>query len=236
MIQKLPTSSGPTHRGLLFVAALLAGSALPALAQRAPTHCPELTVIVHSSDPADAARFCAAAARAIHFLSAQGLDTQTPVDVHILPSLQGLCPASTFGCYDCRTQRINMLATAQCLKLGNWAGAPIDPAVCENHMVHETTHAVTARNFSIPRQSLLAHEYLGYVTMLSTMAPDRRARLLARYPGRGFESADEISLTFYLLDPVRFGVNAYRHFLKPGNGSAFIQKVLSGEALARDAP
>lgn len=37
--------------------------------------------------------------------------------------------------------------------------------------------------------------------------------------------------TLYMLDPVRFGAQAYRHYLKPGNGREFLHAILAGKAL-----
>jgi hypothetical protein len=40
-----------------------------------------------------------------------------------------------------------------------------------------------------------------------------------------------MSTTIYLLDPVRFGAQAYRHFLKPGNRRDHLHAILAGRAL-----
>jgi hypothetical protein len=34
------------------------------------------------------------------------------------------------------------------------------------------------------------------------------------------------------VDPMRFGVASYRHYLRPENGAAFLRSVLAGEVLA----
>jgi hypothetical protein len=78
---------------------------------------------------------------------------------------------------------------------------------------------------------MLAHEYVAYVTMLATMPSNQRERVLEQFPGEGFDSANQMSVTFYLLNPFQFGINAYRHFLKPGNGKVFLKDLLSGRVL-----
>ena len=41
----------------------------------------------------------------------------------------------------------------------------------------------------------------------------------------------------FVLAPFRFAAEAYRHFLKPGNGKAFLAEVLAGRALlGEDGP
>jgi hypothetical protein len=43
-----------------------------------------------------------------------------------------------------------------------------------------------------------------------------------------------INLTIYQMSPDFFGSQAYRHFLAPGNGTAFLRQILSGGVLASD--
>ena len=92
-------------------------------------------------------------------------------------------------------------------------------------------HVIAANNFSIPAPRIEAQEYIAYVTMLATMAPSYRELLLAQYPGRGFATEMGINTIVYLFDPLRFGIRAYRHFLKAENGKAFVQRILTGQAL-----
>jgi len=68
--------------------------------------------------------------------------------------------------------------------------------------------------------SIAAKEYFAYVTVLATMEPSRLRRRLA----------DEYPL-IYLLDPQRFGVRAYRHYLQPGHGREFLQAIVQGKAI-----
>jgi hypothetical protein len=43
-----------------------------------------------------------------------------------------------------------------------------------------------------------------------------------------------MSAIYYSLSPNGFGAQAYRHFLKPGNGALFVRQILSGQVLTRD--
>jgi hypothetical protein len=95
-------------------------------------------------------------------------------------------------------------------------------------------HRVAETNFSVPEPTLVAQEYIAYVTLFATLPPIERERLLAAFPGSGFESASEMSAIYYSLSPNGFGAQAYRHFLKPGNGALFVRQILSGQVLTRD--
>jgi hypothetical protein len=80
---------------------------------------------------------------------------------------------------------------------------------------------------------LKAHEYIAGVTTIATLPEAERARLLRLYPGEGFDRPEQISGTLFLLAPTWFAVEAYRHYRKPGNGPAFLRRVLSGAALGQ---
>ena len=58
-----------------------------------------------------------------------------------------------------------------------------------------------------------------------------RAKVLQAYPGAGFSNVDSMSETYYLLDPARFWVNAYRHYLRADAGPAFVHAIIQGKML-----
>ena len=96
-------------------------------------------------------------------------------------------------------------------------------------------HAIAHRHFAVPGPSIQAREYVAYVAMFAMMADDLRERILANNSGAGFESAYAINSVFYALDPMTFGIEAYRHYLQAGNGQAFLLVVLSARVLTGDA-
>lgn len=193
--------------------------------------CPQFNVVVHSTDSDDADAACEAARKALEFLATQGLDTTGSIEVRLVTALPMPCLQSGFGCYDQPNRRINMLIISECLKMRTWVELPLNPDLCESFLTHEVAHVVAAANFTAPKPSTLAQEYVANVTMVSTMSPRQRERLLEQLPGRGFDSADQMSTTYYQIDPARFSAEVYRHFIKPGNGKVFLQNVLSGMAL-----
>jgi hypothetical protein len=74
--------------------------------------------------------------------------------------------------------------------------------------------------------------------MYSSMPPDGRERLLGLIRGGGIESGTEaeagINLTLYLLDPVLFGVLAYRHYMAQTDGPGLLARVMAGKAFLSD--
>lgn len=115
-----------------------------------------------------------------------------------------------------------------------WFKLPVTRGLYRSLATHEAAHAVAANMFEIPNPTIQAQEYVAYVTMFATMDPLIRERALRALPGDGFASEDRISLIAYMFDPMRFGAEAYRHYLKPGNGDAFLHFVFTGKALTMD--
>jgi hypothetical protein len=215
--------------------ALALASSPAALAES--LQCADTRVTVHGADRAEVQGACGGVVAAMTFLASLGLDTSAAAELQLveaLPAVQG--GAAAYGCKVKSENRIYVLNLAECRKLPLAPGLQVDAAVHRSLVAHEVGHHVAAANFRMARPTTVAHEYIAYVTMLATMDKEARERILARFPGEGFESAREIGLTLYLMDPTRFGAHAYRHFMRPENGASFIGQVLSGRALATEDP
>lgn len=193
--------------------------------------CIRSNVIVHSKDRDDADSACEAAIDAFDFLAQQGLETSMSVHVHLLSKLNSPCLEESFGCYDHTKLRIEILNLSECIKRRTWGSLPVSRRLCKSLLTHEVAHAVAASNFSMSRPNMLAQEYLAFVTMFATMPPKQRDSILEQFPGEGFDSVDQMSTAFYLMNPALFGLRSYQHFIKVHNKKAFLKAVLSGQIL-----
>lgn len=219
------------------VAALAFALASTPAARAESLRCAGTNVTVQGVDRAEVHGACRGVGAAVMFLASLGLDTTTAAEmrmVEALPAIQG--GAAAYGCKVKSDGRIYVLNLAECRKLPLAPDLPVDAAVHRGLVAHEVGHHIAAANFRMAEPTVVAHEYIAYVTMFAAMEPEARERILARYPGDGFESVREIGLTIYLMDPTRFGAYAYRHFMRPGNGASFLEAVLSGRALATEDP
>jgi hypothetical protein len=199
--------------------------------------CAGTSVTVQGVDHTEVQGACRGVTAAVTFLASLGLDTTAAAELRLveaLPAIQG--GAAAYGCKVKAEDRIYVLNLAECRKLPLAPDLPVDSAVHRSLVAHEVGHHVAAANFRMAEPTVVAHEYIAYVTMFATMEPNARERILAQYPGEGFESEREIGLTIYLMDPTRFGAHAYRHFMRPGNGASFVAAILSGRALATEDP
>jgi hypothetical protein len=134
------------------------------------------------------------------------------------------------------TEKLDPSPFSECGKRALGPALPIDRALHRSLVVHEVAHHIAAANFKVAKPTVVAHEYIASITMFATMAPEQRTRILEHVPGYGFDAEQKINLMIRMLDPLYFGAEAYRHFMKPGNGQSFLERVLSGRALAVEEP
>ena len=205
---------------------------LPSAPDAAAGHCTALPIEVVTADHSEAADACATAARVFEFLAAQGLQQAAPLRLDLLDALPAVCSPESIGCYEPRERRIHLLSQARCEDQLSRSLRWLNPAeFCRSSLAHEYAHAIADSNFRPGRRTLLAHEYIAYVTMFAVMPDALRRRVLADFDDDGFEGPEQMSVDYYALDPMAFGLKAYLHFLKPQGGRAFIEALLSGDVI-----
>jgi hypothetical protein len=198
------------------------------------TRCADGVVVVQSHDRADAAIACDGGRDAIVFLESQGFAAPAKLAIEIARKLPEIANPSAVGCYLDQYKCVVVLCYAEFRRFGTWFELPIDRKLYRSLISHETAHAVAAWNFKMRQPQIQAHEYIAYVTMFATMDPTLRSRALSKFPGDGFGREIEINSTVYMPNPMYFGAQAYRHYLKPGNGRAFLHAVIEGKVLTEE--
>jgi hypothetical protein len=193
--------------------------------------CDTGNVVVRSPVRADARIACAGSRAAIVFMASHGLDVESPITIEIVDTLPEVAGPSAVGCYLDTEKRVMVLDYAEFKRRKTWFGLPVNRSLYRSLVAHEVAHSIAACNFREARPVIAAQEYVAYVTTFATMLPTQREFVLAQYPGDGFDSEEEMSTTIYLLDPTRFGVESYRHFLRPANGRDYLRSVLAGRVL-----
>lgn len=212
---------------------LVAGAFLAAPAQAEYLDCRPYNIRVDSVDGGDAAASCLGARRAVSFLASQGFSIPGPIAIDLVEEMPDIVGPSALGAYFKQERRILILRYSAFRARSTWFRIPIDREVYRAVVSHEVAHAVASSNFEIAQPSILAQEYIAYVTLFSTIAPSHRNLILGLYPDAGSEGGAQIrDPVVYQVDPIRFGVNAYRHYRNPGNGRNFLREILSGAALA----
>ena len=193
--------------------------------------CGNTIISTNAKRPLDFSEICSGADDAVTFFRELNLTLLHPVVVEVVPELPDFMSKTAVGCHLREEQKILILTFTAFQKIGDWFGIPIDRRMYRSLVIHEVAHVIASCNFAISDPSIQAQEYVAYVAMLSMMNPNLRERVLAENPGEGFDSELEMNEIVYSLDPMHFGVEAYRHYLKQEQGTTFLLRVLSGEAL-----
>lgn len=193
--------------------------------------CDDANVVVHSPNLGDAKSVCKGAADAIRFLGAQGFETNGQIEVLIVADRHDLISDSAYGGYIHSVRSACVVVFSEIAKHGTLFDLPFDRDLYRSLATHEVAHAIAALNFRISEPQIEAEEYIAYVAMYATMPAMYRDKLLERFVGMEFENEMQINTIVYLLDSFRFGILAYKHFMKASNGADFLQQVLMGRAL-----
>ena len=193
--------------------------------------CSEAEVSVISATAEDTDDVCEAATRVFSFFRQMGLHKTVPLVVSTVARMVDETGYEILGDFAPDTRSIRMLTFDAAKRRGSWLGRPVDRMLYRSLAAHEIAHALAWCNTSIGPLSVRAREYVAYAVTFETMELALREAILAEMPGPGFEREREISDTYYLLAPARFGVGAYRHYIRPENGHRFLREILRGSAL-----
>lgn len=193
--------------------------------------CPGFNLQVLAAHPADFQDACSGAQAALNFFTTNGFQGGQQLLIEVVDKLPEAAGPAAVACYLIEEKRILILSYEVFGKRQSWFEIPVSRELYRSLASHEVAHALAASNFAGFRPTLQAQEYVAYVVMFATMNPDLRSRILRALPGTGFDHEIQITAIFYMLDPLVFGVEAYRHFIKAENGIAFLGLVFTGKAL-----
>jgi hypothetical protein len=218
-------------RWRLVIAVLLAWLAGGMQATLAQESCAWLSFQAPVVNPQDARDVCTGAQRASQFFAFVGLQLGQPVHVQISDELPLGSARSAAGEYLPQKQQVHLLTYQAFQTFGHWFHTPISREVYRSLATHEVAHAITDAAFTFPQPSVHAREYLAYVALFATMPKALREQVLQALPGPPPGDEARLSLMVYLMDPMFFGVQSYRHYqqLLPGERPGFLQAVFDGK-------
>lgn len=228
------------RRGVFVIAgtalALCSCGALPPPAARdtglSSARCSVAGLAVDTTASTDSVDVCRAAEQVLGFFADAGLPKVDRIRISILeavPESQG--GWRVLGYFSVSERHIRLLSFEAATRHLDWLQRPINRPLYRSLAAHEIAHALAWANASTRFLSISAQEYIAYVAMFATMDEQLRASAMSSAPGRSPAGDSEMSDTYYLLAPFRFGVDAYRHYQKQPDGPAFLRAVLRGEVL-----
>jgi len=177
---------------------------------------------------------CRSAEAAIAFLSGLGLALRHPVQIDIVPVLSCTNRNECLGCFSASRDRIEILdltARNQGAFRRRIFGFDVDAELLGSVVGHEIAHAALhdapeKHGRPLPRGF---QEYIAHVTQLSLLGDQRRKRVLERYGDAAFTGPEQMTAIFYQIDPEKFAVMSYRHFLATADRKAFIRRLVEGK-------
>lgn len=198
--------------------------------------CPRLRAEVLTRQPATVPEACAGAADALGFLAWLPRDAEDVIRVELVSALPSGLRPDAVGCYARGSRRLMVLERDLFLQRGMWFAVPVSPRLWRAVIAHEVAHAMVGCHLKDRSLAGAAHEYVAYVTMFATLDESTRVAALAAMPGEGFGHDAEINDFRYAFDPMRFGVDSYRHWLRQPDGRAYLMSIIRGSIVPEMPP
>jgi len=193
--------------------------------------CTVVEIIVVDAQPDEAEMVCELAEDVSRFMQAHGA-RQPPrmTTVQIVDRLSRAQLASTIGTFDATNNHIEVLTFEAAYRLmpkHPAFGIPMNYDLYRSFIAHELAHAIAHPNFT-RRPVTTAHEYIAYTAQIASMPPELRAAVFYNVRTPGFAHPREIDEVMLALDPNRFAVKSYLHFMRFGDEDASFVPLFTG--------
>lgn len=226
------TSLGLCRFTALIYAAFLTLAAYPLSSPAvAQVTCSVVEISVVDAQPDDAEMVCEIAADVSRFMQRYGAHAPPrPTTVHVVERLSRAPFASTIGTFDAAHNRIEILtytAARRVMPTRPAFGIPMNRDLYRSFVAHEIAHAVAHPNV-VRGQAVAVHEYVAYTAQLATMSPALRDAVLCNVPTQAFTHPREIDEVMLALDPNRFAVKSYLHFVRVDEEARSFDQLLTG--------
>ncbi len=160
---------------------------------------------------------CRKVEAALTLLDRLGFTAKGAIRIDLVDQVDPEDEHALFGSFDPVSREVKVLTYRRSLLRAQAGKGPFGVVLTEDlwcsFAAHELTHVVSDGYFRTLRKSRVAEEYLAYLVQFSVLEKETLKRILDRYPDvEPYRSFDEMSATYYLLDPERFAVKCFRHY------------------------
>lgn len=192
--------------------------------------CSDTPVVFTYENPDELKCLCSTANAAIAFLTSIGLETTDCTTIRVVNHIPTNQAHTLFGAYDCSTQEVYMLTYSKAAELSKGDqqafGIDMNEDLWCSFAAHELAHVISEKFLGSQIRAHTAGEYISYVTQLTVLATETREKVLATYRDvEAYQSRNEMSELYYLLDPNRFAVKSYLHFISLKEPKKFIKRL-----------
>ena len=192
--------------------------------------CSEVPVAFAYDDPHELKCLCSTSKAAIAFLKTIGLQTTDCITIRIVKEFQGQQAHTLFGLYNTTSLEVSIVtySKAEVLSQGGQVfGIDLTEDLWCSFAAHELAHAISEKFLNPKIKAHTAGEYISSIVQLAVLTPSTRENILERYKDvKAYQSREEMSELYYLLDPNRFAVKCYRHFIALKDPRDFIDRLI----------
>jgi len=193
--------------------------------------CNNSTVTFEFQNDNDSRCLCPTINSALEFLESIGLEINDSITIRLVDHINSSIDNNLVGSYNLLTHEVCVLTydkTSDVVKTNKAVlGVPMTEELWCSYAAHEFAHVVSSRYLSPHIKTHTAGEYVAAVTQLSVISPDTREKILARYSDiDAYQSRAEMSELYFLMDPNKFAVKCYKHFLSLKDPRTFIEELV----------
>jgi len=193
--------------------------------------CEKSPVIFSCDNDSDFKCLCSTANAALDFLSSIGLVTRDCISVRLVEHISSNSDHTLIGQYDPVLREVRLLTYAKVIELVDlnklMPGIAMSDELWCSYAAHELAHVISCKYLSSHIKAHTAGEYISAVTQLSVLSPRVRKEILNRYADiEAYHSRSEMSELYFLMDPNKFAVKCYKHFITLDNPKGFIDMLV----------
>ena len=193
--------------------------------------CGNSPVIFESKNLGDYKCVCDATKAAITFLESIGLSSHDCITITLVEQMPTQHDHILIGQFYSHSHEVSLLTYQKSVDL-SLSNKPIFGIEMSEDLwcscaAHELAHVISDQHLNPNIKAHTAGEYIAAVTQLSVLPVKIRDAILTKYQDiKAYQSREEMSELYFLLDPNRFAVKCYLHFISLENPKEFINLLL----------
>lgn len=178
---------------------------------------------------------CSSAYASINFLESIGLKITKPINIKLVKQISSKLDSNVIGMYTpANANQIVLLNYSSVLEVSQLNKPQLNIDMSEDvwcgYVAHEVAHAISCQYLSSINTNRMAREYISAVTQLTILSTETREKFLKENSEvDAYQSIEEMSELYFFLDPSKFAVKCYLHFISLDDPKAFIGRLLEAE-------
>lgn len=180
-------------------------------------------------EPTDLKCLCQSTSDALEFLQSQGLPTTDKITIRIVSQIPKDQKHDLLGSYDPEKHEIKILSFDRSKELSEkiFNIEMTDDLWC-SFAAHELTHVISSQCMNHKVTDHIASEYLAYVTQLVVLKEETREKILREFSATSaYTSLRNLSATYFLLNPEKFAIKCYLHFISLDNNKTILDELVN---------